>query len=61
MKERFERSQSTEVKELVATDFTLMSEGWPHGPKGFSLEITTQSHSCLEKCTNQKILGALSH
>lgn len=61
MKQCFERSQPTDVKELVATDFILMGKGCPCGPKGFSLEITAQSDSCLEKCTSQKVLGALSH
>lgn len=35
----FERSQPTEVKELVTTDKRRMA----HGPKGHSLEITTQT------------------
>lgn len=61
MKQSFERSQPSEFKKLVATDFTLTGKGCPYGPKGFSVEITTQSDSCLEKCTNQKVLGALSH
>lgn len=50
-----------EVKELVAAEFTLMGEGCSHGPKGCSLEIAAQSDPCLERCANQKILGALSH
>jgi len=45
VKENFEKSQPVEVKELVATDFTLMDEGCLYGPKGFSLEITTRSDS----------------
>lgn len=60
VKESLERFQTSEVKELAVTEFTLTGEGCPRGPKGCSLEIATQSEPCVERCTNQKLLGAMS-